>query len=225
MADLLPQALSAAMRNPESPKDSKKRAHKITSIMSWIECFTTYISLIALKHPDRVSDLLAYMSLIIHAARQYEDNPWLSYDATFRQLAATNKDWKWAQIQPSLWTISFNHAVPRPHCSHCLSLDHSSGKCPENEEKKTPAISKEPIPICHRFNQGDCSSPNCRYRHQCQRCEKNHPQQECPQLKRYQPYNSRSKPQSNSRNYSSSQPGKWKSFRPPGSDKGGAARD
>ena len=84
MADLLPQALSAAMRNSDSSKESKKRVPRIVSIMSWIECFTTYISLIAMKRPDRVSDLLAYMSLIIYAARQYEENPWLSYDATFR---------------------------------------------------------------------------------------------------------------------------------------------
>ena len=144
MADLLSQALSAAMQSSDSPsKESKKPAQKITSIMSWVECFSKYISLVALKCPDRVSDLLAYMSLIVHAARQYEDNPWLSYDTTFRQLAATNKDWKWAHIHPSLWTISFNHAVPQPPCSHCLSLDHASGKCPDNEDKKAQSSYRE----------------------------------------------------------------------------------
>ena len=229
MADLLPQALSAALRNPDSQqsKDSKKRAQKVTSIMSWIECFTTYISLIAMKHPDRVSNLLGYMNLIVHAARQYEDNPWQAYDATFRQLAATNKELKWAHIQPSLWTMSFNHASPGPHCSHCLSLDHLSGKCPENDEKKPQSDSKEMLPICQKFNQGDCSSSNCRYRHQCQRCEKNHPQHECPQVKRYQPYSPRPKYQGSNRNNPGPRPNKPKSFRspnPPG-DKGGAGKE
>lgn len=31
---------------------------------------------------------------IVHAVRQYQDNPWQVYDATFWQQAVANKDWK-----------------------------------------------------------------------------------------------------------------------------------
>ena len=136
MAELLPQSLSAFMRDDQgSSKESKKQIqkHKVTTITTWVECFATYIYLVFLRFPERVPDLLAYMSLIVHAARQYQQDPWRIYNTTFRQQAVANKDWKWAQICTSRWTMALTNVVPQLHCTHCLSLDHTSVQCPENE--------------------------------------------------------------------------------------------
>ena len=152
-----------------------------------MECFATYINLVLMRSPERVPDFLAYMSLIVHAARQYQQDPWRVYHTTFRQQAAANKDWKWAQIRTSLWTMALTNAVPKPHCSHCLSLDHTSVQCPENKvtDKKSQPEKEQIYPICNRFNRGECKSSSCKFRHQCEICEKNHPETECPSLKRY----------------------------------------
>lgn len=155
MAELLPQSLSAAMRGTES-KELKKSLPKVQSITAWMEAFTVYAGLICTKHSDQACDLLTYMHLITHAARQHQDTPWLAYDATFRQQAAINKHWKWANIQTSLWTMAFAHASPLPSCSHCLSVDHLSSQCPEKSTTEAkPSTSRQGInPTCLKFNKG-----------------------------------------------------------------------
>ena len=151
------------MRGTES-KELKKSLLNVQSITAVMEAFMVYEGLICTKHPDRACDLFAYMHLIKHAARQHQYIQWLAYDATFRQQAAINKHWKWANIQISLWTMSFAHASPLFSCSHCQSVDHLSSQCPEKSTTEAkPSTSRQGInPICLKFN-----SPQCKYRHQC----------------------------------------------------------
>ena len=66
-----------------------KELKEIECTEHWVVCFNTYVSVMALRHPHRVRDLLAYSSIITKAAHNFEGTPWLSYDAHFCNLAAT----------------------------------------------------------------------------------------------------------------------------------------
>ena len=59
-----------------SLKEKHKPKKEITSIQEWVVCFNTYISLVEMRQPHRVGDLLAYSSIIVKSSREYEDTPW-----------------------------------------------------------------------------------------------------------------------------------------------------
>ena len=121
LADILSESLAAALADdPSTSKTKGKKRHsaKITNIATWTECFATYTSLVSMRNPARTQDLLAYMSLIAHASRQYKGDEWLSYDAVFRQQAADHPEWKWASVNTSLWPSAMQyHEITVPPAS------------------------------------------------------------------------------------------------------------
>jgi hypothetical protein len=42
-----------------------KKGDKVTNILQWVECFHTYIGVVAQLQPAWLMDLLAYASLIV----------------------------------------------------------------------------------------------------------------------------------------------------------------
>ena len=64
-------------------------------------------------------------SIIIKASEEYEDTPWLLYDARFRQQAATEPKRPWATIDASLWTTCFALAKAKPWCKDCKEMRHT----------------------------------------------------------------------------------------------------
>ena len=82
-------------------QDSTKR---IKTIQQWVICFNAYTSIIAIKQPERIKNLLAYPSLITKASADYQGTPWLAYNSHFRQVAAITKQADWSQVNSSLWT-------------------------------------------------------------------------------------------------------------------------
>ena len=45
---------------------------KSNKVEQWIICFNTHLSVLSIRHPQRVRDMLAYASLIAKASREYE---------------------------------------------------------------------------------------------------------------------------------------------------------
>ena len=225
MAELLPQSLSASMHDDEgSSKESKKRIqnHKVTTITTWVECFATYINLVFMRSLERVPDLLAYSpcSQAVPTGPVAGIRHYLQTAGRCQQRLEVGSD-------PYLSLDNGSHKCStQPHCSHCLSLDHTSVQCPENKvtDKKSQPEKEQIYPICNRFNRGECKSSSCKFRHQCEICEKNHPETECPSLKRYRPYNTNFKGQRNNRNTQGNNRDtrgyKSKSFRSPEQGKG-----
>ena len=105
LSKLLPSRLGApevTLRDLMSNRDKPKELKRITSIQQWVVCFNSVISVMALKHPERVQDLLGYSSMITKASLDYEGTPSLAYDAHFRRLAAANRLTQWSQVDASL---------------------------------------------------------------------------------------------------------------------------
>ena len=180
LQELLPARLRApgptildALLQPDRMKQKKT----ITTIQEWIGCFNTFISVVAMRNPEQVRDLLAYSSTIVKASQDFEGTPWLEYDIHFRRQLATQTKQQWETIDASLWTMYFARATPR------------SGLMDSNGERKTLAQDKRqrytPYPsqrVCFRWNShGGCHLFNCKFLHCCIRCqETSHTAIECP---------------------------------------------
>ena len=64
MSELLPDCASKTA-SELSEKGERNKAN-IVSIAQWVECINAYIGVVVYRQPERVPDLLAYSSLIVH---------------------------------------------------------------------------------------------------------------------------------------------------------------
>lgn len=132
MSELLPEKLGQsddAISQAGGEADRKRKRTKITSPLQRVECFHAFIGVVAQQQPERVADLLAYASLVIHAARKYKGDGWMQYEKNFRRYAEVHPGIRWAETNPSIWTMAFCSAQPHPHCELCFSIDHEAWQC------------------------------------------------------------------------------------------------
>ncbi len=67
---------------PDTPSGSnegerkKSKGTRVANILQWVECFHAYMGVVIQQQPSRALDLLAYASLVVHAARKYKGEGW-----------------------------------------------------------------------------------------------------------------------------------------------------
>ena len=189
MAEFLPEILKGATDDASSSKESAKsktKKRKVNNLLQWVECFNAYISLVATKHPNKVSDLLAYSSLMVLGARNFEGDGWIQYDWYFRKSVAFNPHAKWGEIQPMFWSLAFANARTKEHCAICFSLDHTTVECEEYEQPPERTLSRKRSndEACRQWNYSTCPrQPNCYFLHVCISCRGNHKFNDCPTMK------------------------------------------
>ena len=127
------------------------------------------MTIIAMCEPEHIADLLAYSSIIIKASLDYDDLPWLEYDAHFRRQAATWPKGPWAQLDAALWMIYFTQARAKAEDDTHKSAD--TGGKPSKATEKPRLAPYTTVPICKKWNSPDgCNLPLCRYQHYSTRC-------------------------------------------------------
>ena len=129
MEEFLPAKLGAAepsILDALTEKHKKQSEKKIECIEQWVCSFNTYITIMAMKHPEKVGDLLAYSSLIVQNSRAYEGKPWLGYDSHFRRQRAAKRGGMLADVDSSIWTLYFGKAIFKEVCEDCLEPGHKS---------------------------------------------------------------------------------------------------
>ena len=50
---------------------SQRKKTGASDVLSWVECFTSYMAVMTASYPSRAGDLLAYMALIFRIAKQF----------------------------------------------------------------------------------------------------------------------------------------------------------
>ena len=96
-----------------------------------MQCFTTYVAILATKFPEAVPDLMAYMLSIIRAYQEYEHPQWRNYDEAFSDKAATTGNRKWSVIDSHLYNQIFTgRARKLPVCTLCGASTHRTEGCP-----------------------------------------------------------------------------------------------
>jgi len=168
MSDLLPD------RPGTTRKDDKrsKRTRRSLTILEWLQCFSSYVSVVARKRPNCIPDLMGYQSLIIDAALEYKGDSWAGYDRRFRQQAASNPQTSWSSTDSTLWLMAFTGRARTSRCCYCFSLTHRSSDCdlaPDLPKDSNQLTRK----ICFRWNESQnpqCTFPNCKFEHVCYIC-------------------------------------------------------
>lgn len=176
----------------------------IPDLPTWLQCFALFVSVAAKHKPDRLADLMAYMSQIAKASKKYRWPAWVVYDLNFRQEVAGKPEAVWARVDPSIYSQCFLGMAKSSEgwCHKCQSLDHGTADCPSGQalgkkrpwqmgnsvasppvRKDSPGANPDDKPICLKFNRfdGDCRyGPRCRYGHKCSECKGDHPASRCP---------------------------------------------
>ena len=75
----------------------------IPDFATWAQCFAIFTAVISSREPNRVPDLMAYLSIIAKASLKYKWPSWVVYDQNFRQDAADQQNKIWARVDPVLY--------------------------------------------------------------------------------------------------------------------------
>ncbi len=207
MAELLPETWSMVDQQDKAGKccQQVQRLPKrglVKDILIWLECYSVMVAVLTTKYPAKAPELAAYQRTIIRAARNYEDEAWVTYDVCYRRNAAACKDLNWSRVDHALYSEVFTgRAKLIPRCRQCNSEHHNSVDCPlapqelggnpvrqSGHSLASGAADRRrgTVEICRLFNSpsgNQCRYRNCRYAHLCSNCRAPHAAQTCP---RYQ---------------------------------------
>ena len=184
LSELIPENLAAPTTESTSfiiegrsivpTTTSSRKKTEISDILTWVECFNSYTSVITAFHPERVRDLLAYMALIMRLAKQFPGRCWYTYDRAYRLEAAASNSKNWSQINADLYHYHTSVAA-KPMQAQATRYGEPRGD-------------PHSMIFCKSWNAGACSSPreSCRFRHKCDRngCGGTHRRIHCTELAR-----------------------------------------
>ena len=209
MAELLQDNLEAQRRAGAASSSTPPTPMSRREVLSWVQCFGTYMAVVTSKFPHRIKELLAYQTLIVREARRCGGKGWLAYDAHFCQQVVGNESADWSRLNQSLYAVTFvtqGERERRRSCVLCLESDHAEEQCalytppPKSvgSSKKfvgdhVPSESRDAVVTprgkgssrmaCFARTQGECRFPACKYRHVCVRCSGDHRAIRCPWLR------------------------------------------
>ena len=173
---------------------------EVPDLLSWVQCFGMFASVMASKFPEKVTQLLAYQTITIREARRCGGGGWQGYDRMFRQQAVSSPGLYWSQLNSSLFavTVLAQQNGRGKTCRFCLETDHVDEECalaPTAPQPRQPMPSQGPQGslshqdlsiregrpgrgssrgVCYAWNEGRCTYPYCRFRHICAKCYGDH---------------------------------------------------
>ena len=137
MTELLPEV--QLFGGTEEGKSGNKRP-TVTDILTWVQCFRIYISVLALCYPDSIPELMAYMMEIVGQAKRFRGKTWVLYDTTFRRQAAASGNRRWSEVNGTLHTSYYSGEAPSGlGCELCMSHAHPTRECSLHEVDDRPA--------------------------------------------------------------------------------------
>ena len=184
MAELLRDNIEAERRQGRQREATgvpmkQQQRREVPDILSWIQCFGIYVSVVASKFPERVPRMLDYQTTLVREARRCRGGGWAAYDTAFWQQAATDKECDWSKLNSSLYPVTFMaQATGRGTCySHCLEADHVGDECalspkPRQERPQvTQGVGLPARPVSDGIRAEPPRGSGRRYLHICQRCQ------------------------------------------------------
>ena len=173
------------------PMSLRPRFREVPSLMSWVYCFLTYVSVRMVDEPIEIArDMLSYCRLIIREAFRHGGEGWREYDRTFQSRVAIDPTIPWHSIRPELQatTLLGQHGASGTLCSLCQGTDHQISQCALQSWHHLPMASRLPAQsaprqspqrrpetlsrICSSWNSGACRYPGtCNFRHICATCQ------------------------------------------------------
>ena len=204
MAKLLPEVRLSGGESKGKLLQRKPRC--VTDIITWIQCFGAYVSVLGPAYPTAIPEFMAYMTLIVRCSQDYAGLAWVRYDMAFRCQAAIAGIRKWSEVNGTLYVTCFTgKGLDRQRCELCLSSLHKTGDCllqgsktaafqpptqqqwqgwvppPRGTPSQAPAWRQLPPSgeICKLWNDNRCRYARCWHTHACMQCGDSHPAVAC----------------------------------------------
>ena len=96
---------------------SSRKRSEVSDILTWVQCFNSYITVVTALRPERSQYLLTYMALIIRIAKQFPERCWCNYDRAYRLEPAASNSKNCSQIHSDLchyhMSVAFQSAPPQ----------------------------------------------------------------------------------------------------------------
>ena len=176
MGKLLPEFCVGQPREleRESTRGQTMQARQVMDIFTWVQCFGTYVAVVAPVEPLSVSELMAYMGTIVRVSQDYDGLGWVRYDSAFRRQAALSGNKKWSVINGTLFTMNFSgRSAGTRRCELCFATSQIERDCAQSGN---PDPDLGPVPIiprvfrpsgeaCRKWNSSGCTFPQCRHLH------------------------------------------------------------
>ena len=211
MAELLPEQWATKREDLVVPVGPPRRRRQVTDIDLWLQCFTSYVSVMSRRFPGDVVELLGYMNCVFKASRDFSGVAWVRYDATYRRQAAASGNRRWSAVNSSLYSGCFTNKVATTlQCDVCASVTHLAADCPLTQEDQEMSCSVKVVrslvaamaaggstqrsggrssttnsEVCRLFNAGTCRYQHCKYRHECASCGGPHAELACTRSRPY----------------------------------------
>lgn len=101
-------------------------------ILTWLDCYMLYVSIIGTVCPGRISSLTSYSRVILWIYKESKDvTAWWRYDKAYRRIASSQGETDWSYIDEEVFAGATSAKYRETlNCEDCLTLQHPSGKCP-----------------------------------------------------------------------------------------------
>ena len=138
----------------------RRKQRQITDIATWVQIFSSYMLVLATKHPEALPELISYQLLIVQHGQKFRYPSWLRYDIDFRTWAAQTKSRNWSQINPQCYALAFTGQGSSSHWCPICFVDGGTHKidCP-NFTLSTPTLTLSSQPPPPQSCQGPTRPP------------------------------------------------------------------
>ena len=130
MGELLPEFWARQKDDEEGRDRGARQSRKVTEVLTWVQCYSSFVAVLAPSEPQAVPELMAYLNLIVRASQDYEGLGCVRYDSAFRRQAALTGNKKWSAINSTLYAMNFSaRKVGTRRCELCFTTSHAEQDC------------------------------------------------------------------------------------------------
>ncbi len=79
MGELLPKFVTQR-KEEESKERVLRQSRKVTDIITWVQCFSSFVAGMAPAEPQVIPKLMAYLNFVVRASQDYKGLSWMRYD-------------------------------------------------------------------------------------------------------------------------------------------------
>ena len=114
-------------------------------LQTWMQCFSVYVSVLAIKFPQHIPELLADSRDIMRASWQFKWPSWVIYNTNYRRHITETGQHNWSKVDPSIyarWLVS-RIAIGYPRMSQVAVNDGISKELCSLSYVSVDTIAKE----------------------------------------------------------------------------------
>ena len=87
-SELLPDNIELMRRDGERDwladwHAARSPIRRLTSLLSWVQAYAAYAAVVLSEHPDRSTQLMAYLRVLVREAQRLGGTGWRAYDHQF----------------------------------------------------------------------------------------------------------------------------------------------